>query len=516
MKKPLLLAILDGWGFPEKVFPPGDAINQADKPNFEYLWDNYPHTILASSGEEVGLPEGQMGNSEVGHLNIGAGRIVYQELTRINKALREGSFSKNVVLQWGMDECLKNNKALHLMGLLSDGGVHSHLEHLYALLEMAREKNIKNVYIHAFLDGRDVAPTSGIKYIKALEEKCHQLGLGQIATVMGRYYAMDRDKRWERIELAYRALVEGEGKKATMASMAIEQSYESKETDEFVKPTVIVDETGEPIATIKTGDTIIFYNFRADRARQITRTFVDEDFSYFKLSEKCKKVNYICMTQYEADIKAPVAFPPQDLENTLGEVLSKKGLKQLRIAETEKYAHVTFFFNGGIEEPNQGEDRILIPSPKVATYNLQPEMSACQIADKVNEKIQTKEYDFILLNFANPDMVGHTGDLKATIKAIEVVDQCLGKIYKIMQEVGGTLLITADHGNAECMLERESQKPITAHTCNSVPFILVRDDLKNSKLRAGSLQDIAPTILELMKIEQPKEMTGKSLLSKQK
>ncbi|MGI6227924.1 MAG: 2,3-bisphosphoglycerate-independent phosphoglycerate mutase, partial [Peptococcales bacterium] len=427
MAKPTVLVILDGWGLTQEE--KGNAISLAEKPNYDYLLKNYPHTILESSGEAVGLPEGQMGNSEVGHLNIGSGRVVYQELTRINKAVREGTIKNNPVLLGTMKYAQENNKALHIMGLLSGGGVHSHTTHLEALLEMAKDLGLEKIYVHVFLDGRDVPPKSALDYILPLEKKLAELQVGKIATVSGRYYAMDRDKRWERSSLAYRALVDGEGIKATMAKMAVEQSYDLRITDEFVEPTVIVDEKGNPVGKVEHEDAVIFYNFRADRARQITRAFVDEKFSGFVREKGYLNVRFACMTQYDADIAAPVAFPPQNLENTLGEVLSAAGKKQLRIAETEKYAHVTFFFNGGVEEANEGEERILIPSPQVATYNLQPEMSAYQVTEKVVEKILSKEYDFILVNFANPDMVGHTGFLDATITAIEVVDECIGNIF---------------------------------------------------------------------------------------
>ncbi|MDK2824170.1 MAG: 2,3-bisphosphoglycerate-independent phosphoglycerate mutase [Clostridia bacterium] len=510
MAKPTVLVILDGWGIAEEQ-DKGNAISQAKKPNYDYLMANYPHTILESSGEAVGLPEGQMGNSEVGHLNIGSGRIVYQELTRINKAVREGTIKTNPVFVDVIQYARKNDKALHLMGLLSDGGVHSHIDHLMALLNMAKEMGQEKVFVHAFLDGRDVPPNNALDYILPLEEKFKEIGIGKIATVMGRYYAMDRDKRWERTALAYKAMVNGEGIKATMAKMAVEQSYDKRVTDEFVEPTVIVNEDGSPVGKINPEDAVIFYNFRADRARQITRAFVDKDFNGFVREGGYLNVRFVCMTQYDAEIEAPVAYPPQNLENTLGEVISQAGLKQLRIAETEKYAHVTFFFNGGVEEANPGEDRILIPSPKVATYNLQPEMSAYQVTDEVTKKILNKEYDFILVNFANPDMVGHTGFLDAAIRAIEVVDECIGTIFNAVKEVDGSLIITADHGNAEIM-EDEGGKPLTAHSSNPVPLILVDETFKNAKLKKGSLRDIAPTVLALLRLEKPEDMTGETLI----
>lgn len=512
MVKPTVLMILDGWGMATQG--QGNAIELASKANYDKLWTEYPHTTLLCSGEHVGLPEGQMGNSEVGHLNIGSGRIVYQELTRISKAIKDGTFQDNPILIEGLNKTKESNTSLHLMGLLSDGGVHSHIDHLSALINMAREKAITKVYIHCFLDGRDVAPNSGIGYIKALEEFLAQSGVGKIATVMGRYYAMDRDKRWERVQLAYDALVLGEGIKDHSAYKAVEDSYRQEVYDEFVKPIVIVDDDGEGLGVVKPGDTIIFYNFRADRARQITRAFVDRDFKGFERPGGHLDTNFICLTQYDKDIEALVAYPPQNLNNTMGEVISKAGLKQLRIAETEKYAHVTFFFNGGVEEIYQGEDRILIPSPKVATYDIKPEMSAFEVTDELIANILQEKYHFILINFANPDMVGHTGDIKAAVQAVEAVDQAVGKITKVIKEIGGTLIITSDHGNAEVMVDEKTGEPWTAHTSNPVPFILIDPQLQNISLKQGTLRDIAPTILELLNIEKPAEMTGNSLLSK--
>lgn len=452
-----------------------------------------------------------MGNSEVGHLNIGAGRVVYQEFTRISKAIREGDFFKNPVLQAAFKKAAEKGAAVHLMGLLSDGGVHSHIEHLFALLDMAKVYKLEKVYVHAFLDGRDVPPDNAQEYITQLEQRMGEIKLGKIATVMGRYYAMDRDNRWERIETAYKAMVDGEGVMASSAASAVTQSYDSKTTDEFVLPTVVVDPEGKPVAVVEPEDVIIFYNFRADRARQLTRAFVEKDFHEFERKKGFLNPYFVCMTQYHKDIPAPIAFPPQNLVNTLGEVLANNSLKQLRIAETEKYAHVTFFFNGGVEEPNPGEERILIPSPKCATYNLQPEMSAPQVTEKVVEAIRGKAYDVIILNFANPDMVGHTGIFEATVKAVETVDHSLGRIVDAVRETGGVLLITADHGNAECMLEDGC--PHTAHTTDLVPFILVSEKLKQRKLREdGALEDIAPTILSMLNISIPPEMTGKTLI----
>lgn len=510
--KPLLLAILDGWGYSPVCA--GNALSQADLPNYRKLINDCPHTLLQASGEAVGLPAGQMGNSEVGHLNIGAGRVVYQELTRIFKAIDEGELEKNAVLLAGMDRVKDGEKALHLIGLLSDGGVHSHIRHLFALLDLAQKRGVKKLYVHAILDGRDVLPKSADRFITALEQKLQAMGTGKIASLCGRYYAMDRDKRWERVEKAYRAFVYGEGEKAAGASAALAASYDRRVTDEFVLPTVIVDDRGEAVGKIAEGDSVLFFNFRSDRAREISRAFVDEDFTGFSRPHR-PHVHYVCLTEYDATIDAPVAFPPQNLENTLGEVLAQAGLKQLRIAETEKYAHVTFFFNGGIEEPEAGEDRILVPSPKVATYNLQPAMSAGEITGRLLQVLENNDYAVIILNFANPDMVGHTGVFDATIKAVETVDECLGKLVKRVDELGGTTLITADHGNVECKIDRETGLPLTAHTTNPVPFIFVNRKMKGAELReGGALRDVAPTILDLLGLEQPAEMTGRSLLKK--
>jgi len=510
--KPLLLMILDGWGHREEL--EGNAIAQANIPNFHHLEESYPHTFLEASGEAVGLPEGQMGNSEVGHLNMGAGRVVYQELTRINKAIKDRTFFKNVVLMEAMKNARLQNKAFHFMGLLSDGGVHSHIAHLFALLDMAKEQGLKEVYIHVILDGRDVLPQSGKQYIIQLEQKIRALGIGKIASVSGRYYVMDRDHRWERLEKAYQALVMGEGKFAAGALAALESSYDVRVTDEFVPPTVIVDEAGKAVGTIQEGDSVLFFNFRSDRAREIAHAIVDAEVTEFACPVH-PKVNFVCMTSYEDTICTPIAFPQQNLKNTLGEVLSLSGLKQLRIAETEKYAHVTFFFNGGIEEPDPGEERILVPSPKVATYNLQPEMSAPELTQKLLEQLRKNTYDVIILNFANPDMVGHTGVLSATIKAVEAVDRCLGEIVAELQKMEGTLLVTADHGNAEAKVDLETDLPLTAHSINKVPFILVNDQFKGQKMReTGALCDVAPTMLELLNIPKPAEMTGQSLIMK--
>lgn len=505
----IILTILDGWGISE--CREGNAIAGARIPNYTGFLEKYPSTCLKASGEAVGLPEGQMGNSEVGHLNIGAGRVVYQEFTRISKAIRERQFFENQVLVQAMKTARDRDAGLHLMGLLSDGGVHSHIEHLFALLDLAREYGVSRVFIHAFLDGRDVSPDNAVVYIKELESKLQQLGLGRIATVTGRYYAMDRDNRWDRVEKAYQAMVDGRGVMAATPAAAVIQSYEQRVTDEFVLPSVIIDGDGQPVGVIEPEDVIIFYNFRADRARQLTRAFVEPDFDTFVRAKGFLNPYFVCMTQYHKDIPAPVAFPPQNLVNTLGEVLAQHNFRQLRIAETEKYAHVTFFFNGGVEEPNPGEDRILIPSPKVATYNLKPEMSAPEVTAKVVEAINSNLYKVIILNFANPDMVGHTGIYEAAVKAVETVDKCLGEIARAVKGQGGIMLITADHGNVETMAEGGGAH--TAHTTDEVPFILLSDKLQGSKLRGGgALEDIAPTILSLLDISIPVEMTGKTLI----
>ena len=501
MKKPVLLMILDGWGI-----APADKTNaaaMAKTPNLDSYFANYPHTTLEASGKAVGLPAGQIGNSEVGHLNIGAGRIIYQSLTRIDKAIEDGYLYKNKELSRVMDETKQAGKALHLLGLLSDGGVHSHIEHLLALICMV--KGLTKVYVHAFLDGRDVGPKTALEYIQELEEGMAQIGVGKIATVSGRYYAMDRDKRWERVERAYKALVLGEGGKAASAAAGVEASYAAGVTDEFVEPFTVDGVDGK----ITAGDGVIFFNFRPDRAREITRALHDEDFPYFARPEDARPVNYVCMTQYDATITAPVAFPPEEIKDTLGEVLAQHGLHQLRIAETEKYAHVTFFFNGGVEAPNANEERILIPSPKVATYDLQPEMSAEEVTQALLAELDKDKFDAIILNFANPDMVGHTGVLSAAITAMEKVDDCAGRIVRKVLSLGGSVCITADHGNLEKMAESDGS-PNTAHTTNPVPFILVSKE--QHKLHNGILADIAPTLLQLLDIKQPAAMTGKTLI----
>ncbi|MEG1254171.1 2,3-bisphosphoglycerate-independent phosphoglycerate mutase [Clostridium sp.] len=506
-KKPVMLMILDGFGISDNV--EGNAVREAKKPNYDALKAKYPHTTLSACGLDVGLPEGQMGNSEVGHLNIGAGRIIYQELTRISKEVREEKFFKNKAFNFAIDKALENKSGVHLMGLLSDGGVHSHISHLKALITLCKRRGVKNVFVHCFLDGRDVSPSSAKLYIKELQEHMDSEGVGAIATVSGRYYAMDRDNRWERVELAYNAIAKGEGNTNTSPLAVIDDAYHDNKTDEFVIPTVIVKD-GKPVGTIKNKDSVIFFNFRPDRAREITRALNDKEFSGFK--RESLDITYICMTQYDKTIEnVKVAYTPQSYTNTLGEFISSKGLNQLRIAETEKYAHVTFFFNGGVEEENKGEDRILIPSPKVATYDLKPEMSAYEVTDSVVKQLENDKYDLIILNFANPDMVGHTGVVEAAVKAIEVVDECLGKVVNKMLEHEGTVFITADHGNAECMIDYSTGKAMTAHTTNLVPFVYVSKE--TNKLREGGiLADISPTILTKMGLEVPNEMDGKSLI----
>lgn len=509
MKSPLMLLILDGWGL--CPVQRGNAICLANTPNYDQLQQKYPSTVLNASGARVGLPEGQMGNSEVGHLNIGAGRVVDQDITRIIKSIYSGDFAKNQVLIDAMQEAKKQGTSLHLMGLLSDGGVHSHLTHLYTLLEMACHYELPRVYIHAFLDGRDVAPTSGVGYIKELEHKCQELGIGEIATISGRYYAMDRDKRWERVEKAFQAICYGEGEKVLLPAEAVQRSYADQITDEFVLPKVVVDEWGKAKGLVQPGDSVVFYNYRADRAREITRAFVDREFEGFTRREY-PGVHFTCMTQYDATIPAPVAFPPQELRNTLGQVLAEHGLRQLRIAETEKYAHVTFFFNGGVEEPNPNEDRVLIPSPKVATYDLQPEMSAPEVTKRVLSELHRDIYDVIILNYANPDMVGHTGVLEAAKAAVSAVDGYLQQVVDAVLERNGTIIITADHGNVEMMRE-DTDEPHTAHTINPVPLILVGEKYRGASLKeGGALEDIAPTMLKILGISQPAEMTGSSLI----
>lgn len=503
MKKPLILMILDGFGCGRDY--PGNAIKAAKKPNIDRIFSSNPITQIGASGMDVGLPDGQMGNSEVGHTNIGAGRIVYQELTRITKSISDGDFFSNEAFLAAMENCKKNNSALHLMGLLSDGGVHSHNSHLYALLELAKRSGLKEVYVHCLLDGRDVPPSSGKDYVAELAEKMQELGIGKIATVMGRYYAMDRDNRWERVGKAYAAMVYGEGVQNSDPVAAVAESYQNDVTDEFVVPTVCTAE-----GRIKANDSVVFFNFRPDRAREITRTFVDPDFSGFERRNGLFPLCYVCMTQYDATMpNVLVAFHPQTLKNTFGEYISDKGLTQLRIAETEKYAHVTFFFNGGVEKTYPGEDRCLVPSPKVATYDLQPEMSAYQVTDNVVERIESGKYDVIILNFANCDMVGHTGVFDAAKAAVEAVDSCVGRVVDAITKMGGVALITADHGNADQMYADDGS-PFTAHTTNPVPFCVVNYPCKLRE--GGRLADIAPTMLKILGMEQPAEMTGTSII----
>ncbi|MCI6189452.1 MAG: 2,3-bisphosphoglycerate-independent phosphoglycerate mutase [Clostridium sp.] len=509
-KKPVMLMILDGFGIAEKS--EGNAVALANKPNFDRLVKEYPNTQLQASGMAVGLPEGQMGNSEVGHLNIGAGRIVYQELTRITKAIEDGDFFENEALMKAMKNAKENNASLHLMGLLSDGGVHSHIDHLKGLLEFAKKEGLQKVYVHAFMDGRDVPPSSGKDFIIKAEEMMKEVGVGQIATVSGRYYAMDRDNRWERVQLAYNAIVLGEGEKASSAVEAIDNSYHDEKTDEFVLPCVI-EEDGHPTATIKNGDSVVFFNFRPDRARELTRAINDKEFAGF--NRETLNLTFVTMTQYDKTLeRVNIAFKPQTLVNTLGEYVSSKGLEQLRIAETEKYAHVTFFFNGGVEKENPGEERKVIPSPKVATYDLKPEMSAYEVTDELLNRLDQDKYDMIILNFANPDMVGHTGVVQAAVKAIEAVDECLGKIVDKVLEKDGTVFITADHGNAETEIDFSTGNPFTAHTTNPVPFVWVSNNINGRTLKSGKLADIAPTMLNVMNLEVPKEMTGECLITK--
>lgn len=504
MKKPLALIILDGFGYNPSDY--GNAIAAAKKPNIDHLFATCPHTLIGASGMDVGLPDGQMGNSEVGHTNIGAGRIVYQELTRITKSIADGDFFTNEALTAAVENCKKNYSALHLMGLCSDGGVHSHNKHLYGLLQLAKQAGLNKVYVHCFMDGRDVPPTSGRDFIAELEAEMNKIGVGQIASVMGRYYAMDRDNRWERVVRAYDAIVNGEGNFNVSAVDAMEKSYGAEVTDEFVEPTVCVKGAG-----VQNGDSIIFFNFRPDRARELTRTIVDPVFTGFERKGGKKDVFFVCMTQYDATMPdVHVAFKPQSLANTFGAYISGKGLTQLRIAETEKYAHVTFFFNGGVEAPYEGEDRALIPSPKVATYDLQPEMSAYLVTDEVEKRILSGNYDVMILNYANCDMVGHTGVFDAARKAVEAVDTCLGRTVDAILKMGGTALITADHGNADQMYEADGS-PFTAHTTNPVPLLVVGQE--DCKLRKGGrLADLAPTMLKLLGLPQPAEMTGTSII----
>ena len=511
-KKPTVLMILDGYGLNDNC--EANAVCEGKTPVMDQLMSQCPFVKGQASGLHVGLPDGQMGNSEVGHLNMGAGRIVYQELTRITKSIQDGDFFENPEFLAAVENCKKNDSALHMWGLVSNGGVHSHNTHIYGLLELAKKNGLEKVYVHCFLDGRDTPPASGKEFVEELEAKMAEIGVGKVATVMGRYYAMDRDNRWDRVERAYLALTKGEGSAFESAAAGIQASYDAEKYDEFVEP-VVVTENGAPLATVKDGDSVIFFNFRPDRAREITRAFCDDEFKGFAREKRLDLV-YVCFTDYDDTIaNKKVAFKKEQITNTFGEFLANNGLTQARIAETEKYAHVTFFFNGGVEEPNQGEDRYLIPSPKeVATYDLKPEMSAYGVCDKLCEAIKSGKYDVIIVNFANPDMVGHTGVEAAAIRAIEAVDECVGRAVEALKEVDGVMFICADHGNAEQLVDYETGAPFTAHTTNPVPFILVNADPSYKLREGGCLADIAPTLIELMGLEQPKEMSGKSLLVK--
>lgn len=510
--KPVALIIMDGFGLRKEV--EGNAVAQANKPNYDRYLKQYPHTTLTASGEAVGLPEGQMGNSEVGHLNIGAGRIVYQDLTRISKSIREGEFFENETLVNAVRSAKNKGKKLHLYGLLSDGGVHSHINHMLAMLDLAKKEDMHEVYIHAFLDGRDVAPDSAKRYLETLINKINEIGVGKIATVQGRYYAMDRDKRWERVEKSYRAIVYGEGPKYTDPVKAVTESYEKSVFDEFVMPTVIVDENDQPVGLVESEDSVIFLNFRPDRAIQLSNAFTNEDFRGFDRGPKCPKdLHFVCLTLFSETVNGYVAYSPKNLDNTFGEVLVQHGKKQLRIAETEKYPHVTFFFSGGRDVELPGETRVLINSPKVATYDLQPEMSAYEVAEACVKEIEKDVHDAIILNFANPDMVGHSGMLEPTIKAVEVTDECVGKVVDAVTAKGGAVIIIADHGNADMEFD-ENGRPHTAHTTNPVPFIVTDE---NVVLREGGiLADVAPTLLDLMGLPKPEEMTGQSMIASRK
>lgn len=509
-KKPVVLMVLDGYGLNDRT--EGNAIAMANTPVMDKLMKECPFQKGYASGLAVGLPDGQMGNSEVGHMNIGAGRIIYQDLTRITKDIEDGTFFKNEELLEAMENCKKNDSDLHLFGLLSDGGVHSHLSHVYGLLEMAKQQGVSKVYVHAFLDGRDTPPASAKGFVETLENKMAEIGVGKVASLSGRYYAMDRDNNWDRVEKAYDSLVTGDGIKAESATQALQESYDNGKTDEFVEPTVICKD-GQPLSLVKANDSVIFFNFRPDRAREMTRAFCDDKFTGFERKTGFIPLTFVCFKDYDESIpNKKVAFKTENIKNTFGEFLANHGKKQLRLAETEKYAHVTFFFNGGVEEPNKGEDRILVKSPKVATYDLQPEMSAPEVCDKLVDAIKSDKYDVIIINFANPDMVGHTGVQAAAVKAIETVDGCVGRAVEALKEVDGQMFICADHGNAEQLIDYETGEPWTAHTTNPVPFILVNADPKYTLRENGCLADIIPTLIQLMGMEQPAEMTGESLL----
>lgn len=513
LRRPVALIVLDGWGL--NPDPRGNAIHIARTPNFDRYWAEYPHTTLQASGEAVGLVAGQMGDSNVGHLNLGAGRIVYQTLVRINRAIQDGSFFTLPAWREALDKVKATGGRLHLMGLVSDGGVHSHQDHLYALLELARREGLTGdrVVVHAFLDGRDVPPTSAPGYLRALEAKMAELGVGRIATVSGRYYAMDRDKRWDRTRAAFLAIVRGEGLTAPDALAAVQAAYDRGETDEFVKPTVIVGSDGQPVAVLESErDAAIFFNFRADRARQLTRALFETAFDGFERPEGYVPIKPVTMTQYDRDYPLTVAFPPKFIDRPMGQVIAEAGLRQLRIAETEKYAHVTYFFNGGEERVFPGEERVLIPSPKVATYDLKPEMSAYEVAAEAVKWIQEDRVDFIVLNFANPDMVGHTGVLEAAVRAVEAVDECLGQVVEAIRAKGGAALVLADHGNADQMVDYETGQPHTNHTLNPVPCILVDDTRRHVRLVPGVLANAAPTLLEVIGLPKPPEMEADSLI----
>jgi len=509
--KPLVLLILDGWGISQRV--DGNAVLMANTPVIDRLLGNYPNTILEASGESVGLPDGLMGNSEVGHLNLGSGRVVYQDITRINKSIRDGDFFSNEVLSGALAHVLENGSSLHLMGLLSDGGVHSHIDHLFSLLEMAKNAGLDRVFVHAFLDGRDVPPRSALQYITQTEKRMQELGVGKIATVSGRYYSMDRDKRWERVCLAYDALTMNEGETAPSAEKAVMSAYERGENDEFVKPTVVLSGKGAT-ATIQDSDAVIFFNFRPDRARELTSALTLIDFPGFE-RKQAHNTHFVCMTRYDETFDLPIAFLHEHIDNTLAEYLSNCNKSQLHIAETEKYAHVTFFFNGGVEGPYKREDRVLIPSPKVPTYDLQPEMSAYEVTDALLDRIKFGNYDVIIANFANLDMVGHTGMLDATVRAAEVVDECLGRVLDAILSCGGAAIVTADHGNSEQMIYYDDGSPYTAHTTNPVPLIFV-SEMEDVELHGGIFADIAPTMLILLGLDVPPQMTGHSLLYRKK
>lgn len=502
------MIVLDGWGISDER--EGNAIAQARTPNMDRFLSNYPHTILRADGGAVGLLEGQMGNSNVGHLNLGAGRVVYQAATRISRSIDQGDFFENAALNRAMEQAKAEGRALHLLGLVSDGGVHSQMKHLYALLRLAAGRGVERVFVHAFLDGRDTPPRSAVGYLRALEAEMQRLGAGKTATVCGRYFAMDRDKRWERTERAYRLIVHGEGERAPSALDAVARAYERGESDEFVQPTAVTDPAGAPPATVRPGDAVVFFNYRADRARQLLWALAQDDFAGFPRERL--PLHLVTMTAYDESLGVPVAFPREHLHNTLGEVISRQGWRQLRIAETEKYAHVTYFFNGGEETAFPGEERVLIPSPKVATYDQQPEMSAPEVTRRLLSELATGRYRFIVLNYANPDMVGHTGNLAAAIKAIEAVDECLGQVVDALLAAGGAAMILSDHGNAEKMFDRERNQPHTAHTLNPVPCVLVAEGVEGWRLKPGTLADIAPTLLILMGIAPPPEMDGHNLL----